>query len=478
MVNVRVRGIYATAISKILMEYDFKLIEASDIIRERLGIDLNTSPCDVTVKDTEDPDEVLVIGSPDDAKRVFNVLVGELKYVFKWESEIELNSVYLALVKEKRGEHCTLDLGELKATLHPCRENVGAKIVVGIRHSPIKPGDRLVLTRNFRIAGRYMYLIHGEQKISFSEHIRDENVKARLSAIATAKLMGSGLGVHFRSSAKYASKESLIGEIELLIEEYKRVLQLAQESSDPAKLRGGEFVGLIGLTSLAKQILDERRKLVAFTLYGHHSLKSMGLSDIVDFAESILSTVDEKTGIESGRGVLKYLARRLEDAGRVEILHIKPTGETIRLQPGRVVDVKVNENGLIVILERIIRSQGVYDGLNIEKKPGDIDYVVVDTSKPILQHNYFRDGNWIGTYVNINTPPEVSPGVIKYHDLILDVVILPNREPRTIDADEMEKLHARGIITSELYMYAKKAVQQVLLNPGDYVFNPLRNHRN
>ncbi|MEM1639183.1 MAG: DUF402 domain-containing protein [Desulfurococcaceae archaeon] len=478
MVNVRVRGIYATAISKILINEGFKIIEASDKIRERLNVGFNTAPCDVTIKNTENPDEILVIGSPDEARVIFNVLVEKLKYVFKWESKIELNSVYLALIAEKRGDYCIADLGEAKGVLYPCKEDVGGKVIVGVKHSPIKPGDKLILTRNFRVVGKYVHIIHGEQKISFSEHIHGEDAKAKLSAIAISKLMGSGLGVHFRSSAKYADKESLISEIEQLTEEYKRILQLARDASKPVKLRSGEFIAIVSLSSLAKQILDEHRRAVAFTLSRHHSLKSMGLSNLVDFAESVLSGVNATIGENLEKGVLNYLAERLREIGKVEILHVKPTGEILRLQSGRVLDVKVHDNKLIAVLERVIKSPGIYDGLGIEKKPGDLDYVVVDTSKPILQHNYFRDGNWLGTYININTPPEISESSIKYHDLLIDIVIFPTKEVKVVDTEEIKKLHEDSIITDELFEYAQQTVQQILLNPDNYIFNPLKNHRN
>ncbi|MEM0004150.1 MAG: DUF402 domain-containing protein [Desulfurococcaceae archaeon] len=477
MVTVRVRGIYSTAISKILLDNGFKLVDVSDKIRERLGVDFDTTPCDVTVKDTENPDEVLVIGFPDEARRVFNLLVEKLKYVFKWESRIELHSIYLGIVVEKKGDYCLVDLGEVKGALYPCREDTGARIIVGVKQAPIKPGDRLVLTKNFRLIGKYVALTYGEPKITFSEHIHGADIKAKLSAIAAAKLMGTGLGVHFRSSSKYADKDELIRELEKLIEECRMINQTLQENLSPRKLHSGEYIGIMSLTSLAKEELDKYRRLVVSTISKHHSLKSMGLSDLVDFAEEVLPPTINGKGERTEKGVLNYLAKKLRESPRIEILHVKPTGETIKLQPGRVVDVKVDDNKLIIVLERFIKSPGIYDGLSVEKKPGDVDYLVVDSSKPVLQHNYFRDGNWIGSYVNVNTPPEISLNTIKYHDLILDVVIYPSGEVKVIDTEELREFYEEGIITRELYEYAERTAQRILLNPGDYVFNPLKNHR-
>lgn len=475
MVSVRVRGIYATAFSKILLDNGFKLVEASEKVRERLGVEFDTAPCDVTVKDTENLDEVLVIGFPREAESVYNVLLDALKYVFSWKSPVELHAVYVGIVSGKQGELCTVNLGEIIGSLYPCREGVGSKVVVGVKKPPIKPGERLQLTRNFRVIGKYVALIHGEPRVSFSEHIRDPGIRARLSAIAASKLMGTGLGVHFRSSSKYCGSETVASEINDLLAEYKDLLERAESTDKPAKLRNGEFIALLGLTSLAKQVLDKYRRHVAFTIDKHHSLKSMGLSDLVDFAEYAFSHCSSDKGESTSIGIATYIVNSVIEKGEVEFIHIKPTGEVIRLQPGRVISARVEGRKVVIVAERTIKSEGVYDGLGVEKKPGDIDYVIVDTEKPMLSHNYYRSGNWLGSYVNINTPPEVAPGVVKYHDLLVDVVIHPSGEVKLIDLEELNNLREQGIITNTLYEYAESAVRQVFSNPNSCIFNPLRN---
>ena len=49
-VRVRVRGITATAVSKLLLDKGFRIVQASRIIQERLGAEFDPSPADVTVK--------------------------------------------------------------------------------------------------------------------------------------------------------------------------------------------------------------------------------------------------------------------------------------------------------------------------------------------------------------------------------------------------------------------------------------------
>ncbi|MEM2024808.1 MAG: ribonuclease E/G [Desulfurococcaceae archaeon] len=253
MVSVGVRGMYATALSKLLVDTGFKLVEASEKIRERLGLEFEVHPCDVTVKDADSLDELLVVGFPHEAKSVYSTLLEKLAYVFNWSSQIELHAVYLGKVIDRKGCICAVDIGDAKGTLSPCKEGAGDVTIVGVKRPAVKPNETLYLTRNFRLVGRYVVLIHGDPKLTFSEHIVDHEVRARLSSAATSKLLGTGLGVHFRSSSKYATTEAIFSEIDRLLAEYSEIVSRINKAAAPMKLREGEFIGILGLNSLAKK---------------------------------------------------------------------------------------------------------------------------------------------------------------------------------------------------------------------------------
>ena len=470
-INVRVRGIYATGISKILLDKGFKIVEASEKIAERFSIESSTLPADVTVKSTNVEDEILVIGSPREALQVYSILVDVLKYVFTWRSSVELYAVYKGLVIERFGELCKVSLGDFTGVLTPCRETPGSSVIVSVKKAPLKPGEKILLTRNFTIRGKILAIVHGNPKITFSEHIRDSRVRARLSSIALTKLMGSGLGIHFRSSSKYASSEMILDEINRLISEYRNVIERAQSLSSPEKLRDGEFIGLVGVTSLAKSLLDEVRGTVTPTIKMHHSLKSSGLSDLVDSLESIMTNVT--CCHEISLKLLKYICNKLKERREVEFIHIKPTGERISLREGEVLDVSILDNGhVLLVAKRIMKSSGIYDGLGIEKKPGDIDYVVARSDQPVLVHNYYRGEEWLGSYININTPPEIAPGLVKYHDLLADIVILPDGQVKVVDEEDLDRALEKRLITEDLYNYAKRALKQVIEEHVKYIYNP------
>lgn len=473
MVSVRIRGIYATALSKILLDAGLNLVEISEKIRNRLGVEQDTSPCDVTVKDTENPDEILVIGFPEQAKLVRDILLDELKYVFKWEAPVELHSIYVGKVISRREDQCIVDISEgLNGLLYPCREEVNSGIIVGVKKTPLKPDEKILLTRNFRLVGKYLALIHGDPKISFSEHILDRDIKARLTSIAVSRLIGTSLGIHFRSSSKHANEKSIIEELNSLLEEYRELLKNSNRIDIPVKVRSGEYLAILELTSLAKSILDETRRRVSYTIDRHHSLKSMDLSNLVDFAETVYSALTSSKGEETKKGVLEYLARSMMEKEEVVFMHIKPTGEVVKLNPGIILNVEVSGDRVKLLVKRIIKSSGIYDGLGLEKKQGDIDYLIVDTSKPAISHNYYRGDSWLGTYININTYPELAPGIVKYHDLLVDVIIYPHGEAKIIDMEELEKLREQGIVTKPLYDYAQESVKQVLRDIKSYVFKP------
>ncbi len=468
--RVRVRGVAATAITKILLDHGYRIVQASDIIRRRFNILLDTDPADVTVKDS-DRDELLVLGFYGHADKVYDLIVDELKYVFKWVSPIGLHSVHVGIVTDRKNNTCVVELRDnLKGYLPDCELERGKKVVVGVSKAPIKPGEKIILTRNFRIVGEYAALIYGKPILSISEHVRDRERREYLLAIAMSKTMGSGYGVHLRSSSMYASRENLESEIDLLMKKMSELLSRAREANKPAELYEGEFIGLIGLTSEAKKRLDTIRDRVIPTVRGHHSLKYVNdsLSDLVDYAEILLSLNARRDLVE--RALNKYIMDKNKPETLIKIIHYKPSGKYLQLTPGTIHSISEENDRFILVVKRIFRSEGVYDGLGIEKKPGDTDYMILSSDSWIISHNYFRDNKWLGTYININTPPEILPRLIKYHDLLIDVVIYNDYKVEIIDLKDFEKYCSEGIISEELCLRAKSIAEEVVSNPEKYVY--------
>ena len=273
MVRVRVRGIAATAITKLLLDKGHSIVQASKVIQERFGIPFNPAPADVTVKDGG-ADELVVIGFPREAETVLNDIVSEIKYVFKWHPQLNLYSIVVGRVLDIIGNECIVELPfNSKGILEKCsNRKPGELVTVSIIKPAVKPGEKIFLTRTLRVIGEYVSLIYGDHRLSISEHIRDPNRRRELLALATSAILGKGFGIHLRSSSAYASNEDIINEIEVLENRLKGIINKSLNVSEPSVVYDGELVSVIGLTSPAKQKLDFIRNTVIPTIMYHHSL--------------------------------------------------------------------------------------------------------------------------------------------------------------------------------------------------------------
>ncbi len=471
--RVRVRGIAATAISRILLDKGYSIVQASRIICERLGLEHDPSPADVTVKDSGE-DELLVLGFYGHADRVFEDLAEELGDVFRWASPVGLYSVHVGKIIDKSNDTCIVEIcNGQRGVLPRCGHELGKLITVSVVHPAIKPYEEIRFSREIRVVGEYVSLIHGSPRITVSEHIRDRDKRSHLVALATSKLIGSGLGIHLRSSAKYAGDEEIVEEIDRLKKVLTEIVEKTRNTDEVEMIYPGEFIGLLGLTSTAKQRLDEYRGRVIPTIRNHHSYKTIGgwLSELVDYTEKLI----EYGLIDSDRasmGMERYCLEKLVGQQIVKIIHVSPHGKRLVLTPGRITNIEQDEN--MIIIKRIMKSPGIYDGLDEEKKPGDIDYVVIRPGEWWISHNYYRGDEWLGTYININSPPEILPGIIKYHDLAIDVIVKKNNVTEIIDEDELRELHEKKIIPGRLYEKALETAKRIAENPVKYTYTPTR----
>ncbi|MEM4748551.1 MAG: DUF402 domain-containing protein [Thermosphaera sp.] len=467
MIRVRVRGIYATALSHIFLKNNYTIVQASDIIVQRLKIAFDPSPPHVTVKDGED-DSILVMGKPEESRIVFDRLISHLKYVFKLNPRVNLHSVYVGRVERVEPSYCIVNLGEFKGVLKDCRglrEN--DKVVVGVSKTAFTNNEQIELTRNFRVTGEYASLIHGSPRISFSEHIRDSGLRTRLSALAVSKLVGSGLGVKFRSSARFASPSEIELEIDALLKEYRTLIEQANNRVDPGMLRDGDFIGIVYLTSLAKKILDRERRSVTPTVQMHHELKSIGLDRELDLAEIIIEKGCKDATI--GQGLKEWVVKKIREERKIRLLHCSISKGYRELTPGIIRFLKLENGRIQMMVERVFRSRGTYDGLGSERLPGDLDLLIIKEGSYVLSHNYFRREKWLGSYININTPPEIAPGIVKYHDLEVDVVVRPGEQPQVLDLEKLNHLYQQGVITPELHELSRKIVEHVVNNTNSYI---------
>ena len=456
MHRVRVRGIYATALSIILLEKGFILVDASDVIKSRIRGPIPDAPPHVTVKSLEDrPDEILVIGYPWKAgEEVEKAILDEVGYAAVRRGRLGLYTVAKAVI-ERGEEGCRAILpGGVAARVDgPCRE--GEAVVTVVRDS-VEPGIEPVVRIGAAAVGEYSVVFYPGEGVSVSEHVRSRTARVDLMAYTMARLDVKTYHVKYRSSARSVDVETAVSEAVRLAEEARKVY----ESSGDGIIRLGERLSFIYLPSPAKRVLDEKRRSVIPTIDMHHSLKAGGREEslIVDYAENAVTGGCSPRSL--GEAALRYITGRIKKA-RITLDHYKPSGGRYRLGPYTVSSASINGLRVVLTLEREIRSPGVLDGLGVEKKPGDKVTTIIDTSKWHIIHEYrASDGSILGYYLNVNTPPELSLHGVRYLDLYIDVVKRPGEEPEIIDREQLDEAYEAGIVTRDLYEKAMEEAEK------------------
>lgn len=468
VVRVRIRGIYATALTKLLLDAGFQIVQASNLIASRFGIPQVPAAADVTVKSVEDePSRLLAIGYPDAVDAVMGVLRGSLHYSPVWCSPLGLYATVVARIEGIRDGECIASVDGVELVVQDageCRE--GEYAALYIVKAPVFPGERGRAVPGVRVVGDYAMLYKGGQpRVTISEHISRAEKRALLSSIAY-EYREKGYGVHWRSSARDAEERELREELARLEEKLRRVEEEASKMASEGRVgvvEPGEKICIMEVSAPDKALLDDVRDAVLPTARMHHSIKSIGdetLQAIIDYEEEVLA-LDRGLRDRLAAGLLRYLASRLEGR-RVRIEHVKLDGRVVELGPAYVKEARVEEGGLRLRLERVVRSPGVYDGLGVEKEPGDVIETVVDTREWIVTHHYYsRDGEHKGTYINVNTPPEVSLDRIRYVDLTVDIVKKPDGSVEVIDVEELRRQAEAGIVGRELIERIREVVKRV-----------------
>ncbi|MFN3346400.1 MAG: DUF402 domain-containing protein, partial [Candidatus Bipolaricaulaceae bacterium] len=199
----------------------------------------------------------------------------------------------------------------------------------------------------------------------------------------------------------------------------------------------------------AKDLLDEIRAKVLFTLPGHHFLKTLA-PERVDEAEA-------KGCPELAQALETELVWTHYAPGKVVALVHMKAGEAPLRQAGELWEVREGR----VVVRRVFRAGGLYDGLSLPKCAGDYGYVELCPQRWWSRRTYFRaDGELLGEIYNVQTPPEFLPGEIRYLDLEVDLVRVGG-EVRLIDEDILKRKVEEGLISPALAERAREEAHRL-----------------
>lgn len=427
--GVRIRGIFATAIARLLIDNGIKIVDASPQLKERFGDEAkDRGVALVTIKDRDDRKGLVVIGQRRLAEDVLRILRSTIVGSPIIVMEEELYATYVCRVVEPN----IVELPDGRVGVLEGSAKVGELVAA---HVVTFRDGKPLLRRGVALVGEYARLVEG-QPHDVSEHIRGLQRNLLLSMAMQAGV--EGWGVKWRSSARWAEIGELLDELKALKEAALRVKDVVRKASQPAKLTDGELLAFIPLSLDDKVRLDHIRSRQVPTIPLHHLLKTCGdrYSNLVDEAEKTLLRHGKPDQLS--KALLEEVATREFASGRFRVLHEKIDGKVVVMEGECEV---IFRRPLTVELRRRARGSGVYDGLGIAKEEGDVIVSIVTLGSYTLPHAYFSyDGNLKGVYVNINTPIEPLPShSVWYVDLCVDVVWARGEGARIIDLEELKK---------------------------------------
>jgi len=463
VINARIRGIYSTALTKLLLDQGFEIVQPSTALTDRFELEGNMESPDIDIYDRYDRQGVRVLGKAQAVKIFKSILQVHFDDVIIREWKVTADGIYKGWKKHLDTDtHSVLvDIGLAigKVNKEEIRDSDAQHIVVQVVPRRIGAKEP-ILTTEIKIPGKYAILIPGNQ-IKVSRKILDWQKRSRLFQIGK-DLDLRGWGVIWRTSAADQPTEVLRDEVVSLLKEGEGVSKKAAQVEAPAVLWEGSHFIETEFPALSKREFDEIRGVVAPTLDGHHFYKTCGkeVSSAVDMAEKLLE--EGKSRKEVGDLFQKTIQKEYPEVGSIiEIEHVKLNGRVFHL--GEALIESFDNDNSVIEFSRVFRREGVYDGLKTRKEPGDTAITKARVGEWYFKTRYFsKDGKPRGTYVNLNTPIELYPYGIRYVDLEIDVCVWPDGKIEVLDEEKFENAVREGLVTQKLTEIVTEKLQEIM----------------
>jgi hypothetical protein len=456
--RVRVRGIYATALTARLREAGLDVVQASEPIRERFDAEFPPRPADAAIATTGDRQGIGVSGTEAAVDAVDGTLRDGLDTLV-WPDERAPGVVFDGRVTETLGGGAVVDLGPGKGYL-PYDDYDGYvddddAVRVQVREGSAPwTGGRPELSGDLR-AGDDDGLVE----------LRPGGAAGGAS-LELADVLPvdppDGWGARWHPRADDAGLDALGAALRRTAERAGTLDALPDAVEPPRRLTDVRTQRWVWFGRTSRFDLDTDRRAVTATMPGHHRIKagSRAASAAVDFTEAVCSP-----GGEFPFGVVRrQFGPREGDA--IELAHGKPDGRCLSLGHGRVTAA----DGEGVTVEREMSPGGSYDALGIDRQAGDVAVTKLKEGRwwyPTVYRN--ADGERRGTYVNVCTPVELFPETVRYVDLHVDVVRhdYADGSVERVDDDELDAAVDDGHVPEPLAEKARSvatAVENALSN--------------
>jgi protein associated with RNAse G/E len=457
--RANVRGIYSTALTKLLLDNGFEMVQPSLTIKKRFGLPDSSAPPDLKIEDRYDLQGIRVLGTSDAVNKFQSALHSTLDDVLTRKWVVSVDGIYKGNLVESDEYTFYVDIGGGVVGRLQKQETADTnekQVVVQVERKRIGV-KQPILTTALKIVGNFAILAQNSE-VGVSLRIRELNKRAELYALGEA-LAPDGWGIIWRQSCVNQSRETLENEIKALAEKVENLNEKALHAEAPTLLIEGSCFMDVEFPWFSKRNLDKLRASAAPTLDGHHFYKSCGgeVSAALEMAEKLLEEGQNRSDVEEA--FKKQILYEFPEAGStVDIEHVKLSGVVFHLGEATIESLADEQ----IKYERTMQSNGFYDGLGTKKETGDRAVSETRAGEWCITTRYFsKDGESKGTYVNLNTPVEVYPKAVRYVDLEVDVCIQPDGAIRVLDVEKLEKALEKGFISKKLFEIVKEKAKEI-----------------
>ena len=462
--NVRIRGIYTTALTELLRD-DHDIVDASPPIRDRFEEPFEVDVADATLRTTDDREGTGVAGAPDAVPELVDRLADISRDTLSWPDHTPEGAVFDGEVCETLGSGAVVDLGSVDG--RPVSgflpyDRVDGYVDEGDRYrlqvassEPPWSDDRPTLATALRVPGGLVELRRGDG--------RSTSETARLADLLPVDPI-DGWTPRWSPAADDASLDAMAAALERAnarAEEIENAIA-SRDDDAPARLAAPVAGAWVWFGREGRFALDDRRRRVETTMPGHHRTKAAtnAASAAVDFVESICPSPSDTAAADVDFPFDVVTRQFGPTAGdSVAIRHGKPAGRTITLGHGEVTER--DPTGSITV-EREMTGGGTYDALGVDRRTGDVATTTFVEGRWWYATVYrSAAGERRGTYVNVCTPVEIFPRAVRYVDLHVDVVKGPDGEVRRVDDDELDDAVDAGLVSQPLAERARKVARSI-----------------
>jgi hypothetical protein len=463
--NVRVRGIYSTALTALLRDHAaLSVVQASGPIQERFDGEIPMAPADAGVETTDDRQGVGIVGDEDTVATLADLLGDVGIDTLVWQDPAPRDAVFDGVVRDALDGGAVVDLGESEGYLP--YSNVddyvdeGDTCRVQVRE-PAKPWgtDRPLLDTTFELPGAMVRLVQG------GGERRGTGAADMIDLVPSDPRDGWGVRwERLADDADFDALDTALAATNERADDLETALADAPAPADnaPARVWAGSATRWCWFGRDSRFALDDVRRETVPTMAGHHRIKTAtnSASAAVDFVEAICGPDASSHGSETDFPfgvVTRQFGPRAGDS--VSIGHGKPDGRRITLGRGAVVEY--DPSGTITV-RREMSPGGTYDALGSDREAGDVAVTKFKEGRWWYATVYRdADGDRKGTYVNVCTPVEIFPDTVRYVDLHVDVVKHGDGTIERVDDDELDAAVADGEVPEALAEKARGVASAV-----------------